>query len=512
VVITLSKPKANFTFASANMGAQPTTINFTNTSVGASSYHWFFGNGDTSSKANPGENYSVTKTYNVTLVAVNAAGSDSITKQVPVTINKSSAKSMMSFAFLKALNPSLPNDVNGTILGNKISVNMLIGFATGLIATFSSSPKSSVYVTNVAQQTGVTANDFSYTVDYTVKAEDSSTFVYSVDIQRDSFPALDNSIKALMAKYNAPGLALAILKDDRLVYKNSYGFAQIDDSGLVSNESRFRIGSISKNLTAVTILKLAEGGQLSLNQTVFGVNGILGSDFGTPPIGSKIDQITVQNLLDHKSGWAFDPYGEPYGWTSAQMVADMVKDSALRYNPGDTSIYLNVGYVILGRVIEKVTGTNYEDYVKSSILTPCNVSQMQIGGSTLSQRLPLEVMYYNALYSPYTSTELRKWDAAGGWIGSAIDLAKYISRIDRVAYRPDILNSTSEQSLFLGYYEWINIGGIQGTNAILTRLDDHFSYAIVINHDIGDNGLNELISLMATQIQARTTWPVYDLF
>jgi CubicO group peptidase (beta-lactamase class C family)/IMP cyclohydrolase len=512
VVISLNKPKANFTFNSSNMGQQPTTMSFTNASIGAITYQWYFDNGDTSSKTNPSENYSITKTYNVKLVAVNAAGKDSVTKQVQVTINKSSAKQMLSFIFLKSQNPTLISDITGTINGNKISVNMFSGFSKSLVATFSSSPKSSVYVGTNVQQSGLTVNDFSYTVDYTVKAEDSSTFTYSVDIQRDSFPQLDNAIVPLMSKYNMPGLSLAILKDDKLVYLNSYGFADIENNQSVTNKNLFRIGSISKNITAVSILKLAELGSLSLSQTVFGSGGILGNDYGTPPSGSGINLITIQNLLDHKSGWAYDPYGEPYGWTSAQMIKDLVTDSALRYNPGDTSIYLNAGYVILARVIEKVTNKGYEDYVKSNILAPCNVSRMAIGGSTLAERLPDEVKYYNAMYSPYTSTELRKWDAAGGWIASALDMARYVSRIDRLTYRPDILNSNSLQQMFFWYYTWINIGGIQGTNAILTRLDDHFSYAVVINHDIGSAGLTELINLMSNTIQARSNWATYDLF
>src|SRR6185312_15966479 len=110
-------------------------------------------------------------------------------------------------------------------------------------------------------------------------------------------------------------------------------------------------------ITAITILKLAQGGLLSLNQQVFGSNGILGTTYGVPPTGSNIDKITVQNLLDHKSGWTNDPTDPMFynlNWDFTQLITDMVTNRPLKYNPGDTSIYLNFGYCVLGRIIEKV--------------------------------------------------------------------------------------------------------------------------------------------------------------
>ncbi len=92
VVLTLNKPKANFSFVIANSGANPTTVNFTNTSTGmGNTYAWTFGNGDVSTSASPSENYTTSGTFNIRLIATNAAGADTITQQVPITINKPKA-------------------------------------------------------------------------------------------------------------------------------------------------------------------------------------------------------------------------------------------------------------------------------------------------------------------------------------------------------------------------------------------------------------------------------------
>jgi len=512
VVISLSKPKANFTFGSNNMGQQPTTINFTNSSTGASSYEWFFDNGDTSSKPSPIENYSVTKLYKVKLIAINAAGKDSVTKQVQVTINKSSAKQILSFAFLKSLNPTLTSDINGIINSNKISVNMFSGFSKSLIATFSSSPKSSIYIGTNVQQSGITANDFSYTVDYVVKAEDSSTFTYSVDIERDSFPEMDNAITNFMSTHQIPGLSLTVVKNDKLVYENSYGYGDIEDNQPTNNENLFRIGSISKLITRIGILQLQDRGLLNLQQTVFATNGILGFDFGTPVPGSKIDQITVNELLNHTSGWAYNPFGEPLGWTTDQMIRDMVTDSALEYNPGDTAIYLSFGYEVLGRIIQKLSNQTYGSYCQQNIFAPSGINDMSLAKTILANRQVHEVKYYDAAYSPYDpSIEWEKWPAAAGWIATAKDLASFITRIDTDPYRTDILSlNILNQNYFGGTWEYD--GSRNGTAALLSRIDANLSFSIVINYSLDAQGFADLRALMAQIIHARTSWPAYDLF
>ena len=428
---------------------------------------------------------------------------------------KSSQKILLTFSFLKINNPTIPSDIVGNILGNNISITVPSGLIrTNLNATFTNSDKSKVYIGKVLQQSGVSVNNFTQTVNYTIIAEDSSIATYSINLVTDTFPELDNYLTSVMANFNVPGITVAIVKNDKLVYTNAYGYAIKETNQKTTNDNLFRIASVSKTITAITILKLAQEGLLNLNQTVFGTNGILVNDYGVPPAGSNKDKITIQNLLDHKSGWTdipADPMTQNLNWDFTQLITDMVLNRPLTYYPGDTSIYLNFGYCVLGRIIEKVTGQSYEQYVQDSILALCGISQMRIGGNTLADRYPNEVEYYSSnAYSPY-GPGFTRLDACAGWIASATDLARYISRIDREPYRPDILTNATLQQMYFGYYNWAFVGELQGNNSIISRLDDNFSFVVLLNENIG-NQMEVLYQSVGDIIHQRQSWPTYDLF
>ena len=101
---------------------------------------------------------------------------------------------------------------------------------------------------------------------------------------------------------------------------------------------------------------------------------------------------------------------------------------------------------MLGRVIEKVSGMKYEDYVKK-VLAQCGVTRMEIAGSTQADRKPDEVVYYDNIQ--YTMN-VRRMDAHGGWIASPIDLVRFMAKTDGFASKVDILNAVNEDTLFTG--------------------------------------------------------------
>lgn len=234
-----------------------------------------------------------------------------------------------------------------------------------------------------------------------------------------SFKSLDDAIKIKMNQYNIPALSLAIVKNERLVYNKSYGFSDKEAGIIAENDDLYRIASVSKPITVIAILKLVQDGLLSLDQKVFGPDGVFGNDYGTPPSGSKKDLITVRHLLDHKSGWTNapnDPMFTDISNTQSQLITDLLANRPLTYTPGVTIYYLNSGYCILGRVIEKITNMSYENYVKSTIFQPCGITEMKIGGNTLNNRYPKEVKYYQGEYSPYSpySMNVTRMDSHGG--------------------------------------------------------------------------------------------------
>ena len=110
-----------------------------------------------------------------------------------------------------------------------------------------------------------------------------------------------------MEAAGVPGMSIAIAKDGELVYARGFGFADPDSGEATLPEHRFRIASISKPITSVAIMGLIESGDLSLDDLIFGDDGVLGNDYGSEPYSDDLESITVQHLLEHTSGgWTAD--------------------------------------------------------------------------------------------------------------------------------------------------------------------------------------------------------------
>jgi CubicO group peptidase (beta-lactamase class C family) len=147
---------------------------------------------------------------------------------------------------------------------------------------------------------------------------------------------------------------------------------------------------------------------------------ILGDDYPTPPNRSRIEQITIEHLLTHTTGgWqndAVDPMGLDKKIDHRELIAWTLGDNSLTIPPGKSFAYSNFGYCILGRVLEKLTGQTYEQYIKDNILRRCDISDMRIAGNTLEERATNEVKYYDQTgRDPYGMN-------VPGWILTAVGL------------------------------------------------------------------------------------------
>lgn len=327
---------------------------------------------------------------------------------------------------------------------------------------------------------------------------------------------LDNALKANMNSYSIPALSIAIVKNEKLVYVKSYGQSDKEANTAAINSDRYRIASLSKPITQAIILKLVNEGSLSLEDKVFGEGAVLGTDFGTPPVGSNKDLITIQHLLEHKSGWRNSPNDPMFvnlDWSQSDIIKDMLANRALVTAPGAVDSYSNFGYLVLGRVIEKVTQKNYEEYVKS-VFTTMGITNMQIAGNTLAERLPQEVKYYQSEFNPY-GMNIHRMDSHGGWIATSTDLARFITHIDRESGVEDLVPTDLLNKTYFSYESWYHTGSLPGTSTILCRLNDDFSFVVLANTRTESNIdliLNALYNTMQSQINSNTNWPDYDLF
>ena len=167
---------------------------------------------------------------------------------------------------------------------------------------------------------------------------------------------LDQTIERFMNQWEIKGASLAIMKDGKLIYSKGYGYADEENDVKTDVNHIFRIASVSKLITAAGIMKLVENGKLSLEDKVFGEDGILNDTTLYAPIKDKrTKSITVENLLRHQGGFTNrmgDPMFCPVDIAKKMDVpapADLnttikfVLSRQLGFTPGTSTSYSNVG-------------------------------------------------------------------------------------------------------------------------------------------------------------------------
>lgn len=253
---------------------------------------------------------------------------------------------------------------------------------------------------------------------------------------------------SFMRLYDVPGLSIAIARHGAFVYRKAFGFANKGENEIATPASLFRICSISKPITSVAIFTLVEAGKLKLNDRVFGTGGILGFDYATK-YPDLVQEITIDNLLTQTSGgwdsYENDPtFFDPKAGT-AETISWYIRNDPLRYPPGQHYAYSNLGFAILGCVIEKVSRRTYSQYVQQEVFARCGVTSARIMGNTRAERAPGEVIYYGETdraggwVHPYT-INLSRFPSTGGWIASASDIVRFAMHVDGFTYTPNILS------------------------------------------------------------------------
>ncbi|WP_280174037.1 serine hydrolase domain-containing protein [Aquimarina spongiae] len=340
---------------------------------------------------------------------------------------------------------------------------------------------------------------------------------------------IDKTINSFMNKWEIEGLSIAIINAGDLVYTKGYGYSNITTKEKVTPKHKFRIGSISKSITAVTIFTLMEEGKLSLSDKVFGKNGILNDSPYLKILDQRILEINVQQLLEHTAGWgknkSFDPMFKNQlvsdslhlgrSPTPKDVIIYMLQNHYLDNAPGSKFMYSNLGYCILGRVIEKLTGLDYENAVKKQVLSPLKMFDTKIGDSKNSGKN--ESVYYSedsyisssAFYPfqekvkpEYGGFDLSLLDSCGGWTSSVIVLAKLICALDGYTNRKDIVLPQSLNTMFAASLEnsnyakgwfvdthknWWHNGSLIGSYGMMAKINDGRGWVILMNNNIWNN-------------------------
>jgi CubicO group peptidase (beta-lactamase class C family) len=258
----------------------------------------------------------------------------------------------------------------------------------------------------------------------------------SVASAQDKAKQIDELMRRYVDNGQFNGTVL-VADNGKLVFKKGYGMANMEYSIPNTTDTKFRLGSLTKQFTAMLIMQLVEQGKLKLEGKI--------TDYLTDYSKAAGDKITIHHLLTHTSGIpnytnlpdyrTFEP--------NQYRPLDLIKkfsDLPLEFEPGSAFAYSNSGYILLGAIIEKVTGKPYEKVLQENIFTPL---QMHNTGYDASYKvLPKRasgnetwnLVYQNASYMdrsiPY---------AAGALYSTAGDLALW----DQALYTDKLLSASS---------------------------------------------------------------------
>ncbi len=318
---------------------------------------------------------------------------------------------------------------------------------------------------------------------------------------------LDKWIEYTAHKNHQPGLAVGIVYDGELLWGKGYGYADLDAKQPVTLDTRFRIASISKTFTAVAIMQLRDAGKLGLDDPVSKYLSWFTLRYADAP------EITIRNLLTHTSGLPRDSHGPMWTELDAPEKEEFVRETSLRHPtrpPYDHYAYSNLGYSLLGDIIEAISGQSWADYLQQNILNPLGMSetfpvpksddpQLAKGYSRLSDTYERFAMGFFLMNS---------FEASANLASSVNDLVKYTG-LHLIKGKSSILSDHTLRDMHrihwvndkwdggyglgIGLYkinDWIisgHTGGYPGYLTAFTLCQKHNTAIIVLTNALGSN-------------------------
>ena len=366
--------------------------------------------------------------------------------------------------------------------------------------------------------TPTAASTYSMTYEVEDKDADSDELTFTITVQEaepDSGPyveliaALDSRIVEFTSGRGIGAAAVGIMKDGEIIYNQVFGWKDKQRTIPLPENVLMRIASITKPVTAAAVHELIADGMLDLDDNVFDVGqpggGLLEIE-PYPSLGdSRLAQVTVQHLLQHRGGWDRNVAGDltfraiaiaeamsvpsPPG---RENMARYVLGQPLQFSPGARIAYSNFGYLVLGLVIEKVSGRDYMTYVKEKVFAPLGVPAADViqGRSLPAERSDREPWYDDGLGGdpvarnvfdpsgplvpwPDGGWHLEGFIAHGGLVTSTHALLEFLD-VHQIA-GPNIGQRTRSSGW------WYHTGSLDGTNTLALQRDNGVNYAVLFN-------------------------------
>jgi CubicO group peptidase (beta-lactamase class C family) len=256
------------------------------------------------------------------------------------------------------------------------------------------------------------------------RADVAELLVQNGALVENKFPAVKDYIDLYIKnviKEETTGFAVLVAEDGDIIFRKGYGYADIKEKIPVTSDTKFRIGSITKQFVASGILKLKEQGKLSVDDKL--------SKY--MPDFPRGDEVTIHHLLTHTSGiHSFTNRPEFVDYVTkkidAKTLVDSIKSWDFDFDPGEELIYNNSGYFLLGEIIEKVTGKWYGDYLQEVFFKPLGMSNTGIyANEQPPKNMALGYTVKNEKYTPALDWNMSWAGGAGSMYSTVGDLFKW---------------------------------------------------------------------------------------
>lgn len=313
----------------------------------------------------------------------------------------------------------------------------------------------------------------------------------------------EEAIEEIFGDYQneKPGAAVMVIRDGKIIFSKGYGYADIERKTPVSENTNFRLASVTKQFTAMAVLQLIEKGELNFDTN-------LKELFPAFPDYGK--NITIKNLLQHTSGLI--DYENLIPDTATVQVKDkdvlemMTKTDSTYFSPGDRHQYSNTGYALLAMAIEEISGMPFREYLKQNIFEPLGMENTLAFEKGINE-IPNRSFGYTISDSGVTLTDQSVTSAVlgdGGIYSNLNDLYKWDQALysDKMVRRNYLDKSyargkTSTGESFDYGFGWrlenykgmevkYHTGSTKGFRNIIYRIPkEKFSIIILTNRDAG---------------------------
>ena len=239
-------------------------------------------------------------------------------------------------------------------------------------------------------------------------------------------PAIDSLFQAFAQQNRVPGIAYGVLIDGRLVHRGVAGVRDISTNAPVDSVSVFRIASMTKSFTALSILKLRDEGKLSLDDPAERyIPELAGLVYPT----TDSPRLTIRHLLSHSEGFPEDnPWGDQQLNRTDDEMAAMIRSGIPFSNPpGLAYEYSNYGFAMLGRIVARVSGQPYATYLKANILDPLGMTSTTMEAAQVpANRLARGYRWEDEQWKDEPPLPDGAFGAMGGMLTSLDDLGRWV--------------------------------------------------------------------------------------